>query len=164
MEQITCMNVDSFLKHEQFHMEAKKDQNLWNPLDIIQLKKCCHKKTKVQEIMNNATLYWGDTYTLQLLAQSKWFRERQIGFIVLTPDGIAYPRFIGAPQMTYQSSRAIILYYHNDDHWKLVSFRCCSSCSSPKTIFDLCATKIVRGLKEILLKSWGKNWRDTLDC
>jgi hypothetical protein len=132
--QIGCSNSVLLLQHENQERKANnksRNEYGWNPNKLLSKEvKCCERKYE------------------------------QLGFILLTDDGVAYPEFIEADSSTSSSKTryVIILYHVNGNHWRLVTM--INHKKEQVTMFNI--RHLPTPISSILKSSWGRDWRKIL--
>lgn len=101
----------SFLQGALRHRRAGEHYG-WN---VEQIRTVNDMKTIIKTPGN---LYWGDTSTLQLLAESALFKRSRIGFLVFRTDGMIDPRLFAAEGIT--PDYYCLLYNDHNVHWQFV--------------------------------------------
>jgi hypothetical protein len=142
----------------------------WDPRRALQIKDIGARVTHVRDIMSaSGNTYWGDALTLRLMCRSRTFGELDIGFIVLTPNGVAQAQFITSRDHLLTDAErhrpaTIMLLYNSITHWQLVCHYPDRSRATWEAVLQLpeSADNLPAPLRNILTASWGKEWRLTL--
>ena len=172
--QLTTRTIDAFLESEREARVVDRGgaiahEYAWDPAAVARLRSASERVAATQRIvMSVGDTYWGDTQTLSYLCRSRLVRDLDLGFVVLTPDGVAHKQFFTChdhrlgPTERRRPSYVMIL-YNSGTHWQLVTHSAKSGGSWKAIVpLPLRSDDLYEPLRHILVASWGKEWRLTL--
>ena len=142
----------------------------WDPRHALRIADTDARVAHVRGILSTpGNTYWGDALTLRLMCRSRTFAELDIGFVVLTPNGVAQVQFITSRDHLLGDSErhrpaTIMLLYNSLTHWQLVCYYPERTRAVWEAVLQLPerADDLPVALRNVLTASWRKEWRLTL--
>jgi hypothetical protein len=169
-ERLGSANTGSRRRHVALEDTTTMHHYAWDPRRALQIKDVEARVKYVRDIISAlGNTYWGDALTLRLICRSRTFNELDIGFIVLTPNGVAQVQFITSHDHLLTTSTrhrpaTIMILYNTVTHWQLVCHYPDRTRAAWEAVMQLPKTSddLPTPLRNILVASWGKEWRLTL--